>query len=155
MPETEISVKGIEQLLKSLNTHKAVCPDKFKPLVLQTLHAELVPILQVIFVKSLDTGKLPHIWKEANVSPISRKGDKSNPANYRPISPTCVLCKVLEYTVASNLTKHLAEYFILFELQHGGFRDKRSCETQLVMLVDEIAKNVQMGKQTDLILTQH
>ena len=41
--------------------------------------------------------------------------------------------------------------YIIFELQHG-FREKRSCETQLVMLVDEIAKNMQTGKQTDLVL---
>ena len=83
--------------------------------------------------------------------PIFKKGDKSDLANYRPISLTCVLCKVLEHIVASNLTKHLANSNILFELQHG-FREKRSCETQLVMLVDEIAKNMHTGKQTDLIL---
>ena len=64
---------------------------------------------------------------------------------------TCVLCKVLEHIVASNLTNHLANSNILFELQHG-FREKRSCETQLVALVDEISKNMQMGIQTDLIL---
>ena len=116
-------------------------------IVLQTLHAELAPILQVIFQKSLDSGKLPHIWKEANVSSIFKKGDKSDPANYHPISLTCVFCKVLEHIVASNLTKHLTNSDILFELQHG-FREKRSCETQLVMLVDEIAKNMQMGFDT-------
>ena len=58
---------------------------------------------------------------------------------------------MLEHIVASNLTKHLANSNILFELQYG-FREKRSCETQLVMLVDEISKSMQMGKQTDLIL---
>ena len=117
--------------------------------------AELAHILQVIFQKSLDSGKLPRIWKEANVSPIFKKGDKSDPANYRPISLACVLCKLLEHIVASSLTEHLANSNILFELQHG-FREKRSCETQLVMLVDEISKNMQMGKhadgETDLIL---
>ena len=61
-----------------------------------------------------------------------------------------VLCKVLEHIVASNLAKHLANSNVLFELQHG-FREK-SCKTQLVMLFDEIAKNMQTGKQTDLIL---
>ena len=75
------------------------------------------------------------------MSPIFKKGDKSNPANYRLISLTCVLCKVLEHIVASNLAKHLANSNILFELQHG-FREKRSCKTQLVMLVDEISKNM-------------
>ena len=55
---------------------------------------------------------------------------------------------MLKHIVASNLTKHLAN---TFELQYG-FKTNRSCETQLVMLVDEIAKNMQTGKQNDLIL---
>ena len=125
MHEIQISVKGIEMLLKSLNPHKGAGPDQFKPIVLQALHAELAPILQVIFQKSLDSGKLPHIWKEANMFPIFKKGDKSDLANYRPISLTCVFCKVLEHIVASNLTKHFANSNILFELQHG-FGEKRS-----------------------------
>ena len=86
--------------------------------------------------------------------PFLKKGDKSDPVNYRPTSLTCVLCKVLEHIVTLNLTKHLANSNILFELQHG-FREKRSCETQLVMLVDEISKNMQMGKQTYLILLDY
>ena len=85
------------------------------------------------------------------MSPIFKKGDKSDPANYRPISLTCVLWKVLEHIIASNLTKHLANSNILFELQQG-FREKRSCETQLVMLVDKIVKNMQTGEQTLILL---
>ena len=150
MPEIQISVKGIEKLLKSLNPHKAAGPDQFKLVVLQTLlHAEFAPILQVIFQKSLDSGKLPYIWKEVNISPIFKKGEKSDPGKLSP-DITCVLCKVLEHIVASNLTKHLANSNILFELQHG-FMEKRSCETQLIMLVEEIAKSMQSGKQIDLI----
>ena len=49
------------------------------------------------------------------------------------------------------MAKHFTELDILYDLQHG-FREKRSCETQLIMLVDELAKNMQMGKETDLIL---
>ena len=53
--------------------------------------------------------------------------------------------------MASGISKHFTDQNILFELQHG-FREKRSCETQLIMLVDELAKNMQLGKQTDFIL---
>ena len=49
------------------------------------------------------------------------------------------------------MVKHYTEVDILYDLQHGD-REKRSCETQLIMLVDELAKTMQMGKQTDLIL---
>ena len=82
--QIQISVKGTEKLLKSLNPHKAAGPDQFKPIVLQTLHAELAPILQVIFQKSLDSGKLPHVWKEANVSPIFKKRRQVRPCKLSP-----------------------------------------------------------------------
>ena len=125
MPDISIAAEGIDKLLVGLNPHKTAGPDKFKPIVLQTLHKELAPILYLIFQRSLDTGKLPDILKEANVSPIFKKGEKSGPSNYRPgpISLTCVLCKVLEHIVASSVAKHFTELDILYDLQHG-FREE-------------------------------
>ena len=69
MSDISITAEGIDKLLVGLNPHKAVGPDRFKPIVIQTLHKELAPFLQLIFQRSLDTGKLPDIWKEAYVSP--------------------------------------------------------------------------------------
>ena len=146
IPDISITAEGIDKLLVGLNPHKAAGPDKFKPIVLQTLYKELAPIMQLINQRSLNTGKLPDIWKEANVSAIFKKGEKSDPSDYRPISLTCVLCKVLEHIVASSVAKHFTGLDILYELQHG-FREKRSCEMQLIMLVDELAKNA--DRQTD------
>ena len=85
------------------------------------------------------------------MSLIFKKVDRSDPGNYKPISLTCVLCKYLEHIVASSVSKHFTNSNILYDLQHG-FREKRSCETQLIMLIDELAKNMQTGFQTDLIL---
>ena len=112
---------------------------------------ELAPIIKVIFERSLQTGKLPADWCKANVTPIFKKGDESLAANYRPISLTCILCKVLEHILASKIVRHLDEQGLLYDLQHG-FREKRSCETQLIMLVEDLARNASKGKQTDVIL---
>ena len=57
----------------------------------------------------------------------------------------------MEYIIASNLCKHLNLNNILYDLQHG-FREKRSCETQLIQLVEDLAGNLTSGKQSDLIL---
>ena len=57
----------------------------------------------------------------------------------------------MEHIVASNLTKHFNQHNILYDLQHG-FRERRSCETQLIQLVEDLARNMTSGKQTDLIL---
>ena len=151
MPDITISVAGIDKLLKNLQPNKAAGPDDLRPTVLKELHHEISPILQVIFQVSLNSGILPNDWTKARVSPIFKKGDKAAASNYRPISLTCICCKLMEHIMTSNLVKHLNEHNILFDLQHG-FREKRSCETQLVMLVEDLARSLQEGKQTDLVL---
>ena len=57
------------------------------------------------------------------MSPIFKKDVKTDPANYRPISLTCVLCKVLEHIVASNMSRHFMVQNIRYDLQHG-FRER-------------------------------
>ena len=88
---------------------------------------------------------------KALVAPIFKKGDKSSAANYRPISLTCILCKVLEHIIASNVVEHMNKHDLLYDLKHV-FREIRSCETQLTMMVEELARNACAGKLTDLIL---
>ena len=151
MPEICINQNGIIKLLSNLRPDKAAGPDEIRPIVLKELRLEIAPIIQLIFERSLATGELPSDWTKANVSPIFKKGDKSDPANYRPISLTCILCKVMEHIIASNLTQHLNKYNILYDLQHG-FRQKRSCETQLIQLVGDLGRQLVQGKQIDLVL---
>ena len=103
MEDFRISVEGILKLLKNLTPGKAAGPDKLKLLLLQELRNEIAPLLQIIFERSLQTGKLPADWSKALVAPIFKKGDKSSAANYRPISLTYILCKVLEHIIASNV----------------------------------------------------
>ena len=123
-----------------------------KPVVLKNLFNEIVPLLAVIFQKSLNTGQVPKDWTKACVTPIFKKGDKSDPINYRPISLTCILCKVMEHVVAFSLSKLRENYKVLYDLQHGFREEKRSCETQLVQLVEKLARNTFQDRQTDLIL---
>ena len=151
MPDLEISLNGILKLLKNLKPGKAAGPDQLKPLLLKEFRDEIAPIIKIIFEKSLQTGKLPSDWVTANVMPVFKKGNKSSAANYRPISLTCILCKVLEHILASNIVKHLDAQGIMYDLQHG-FREKRSCETQLVMMIEDLARNANARKQTDVIL---
>ena len=151
MPDIQLSENGILKLLKDLNPHKAAGPDELKPLVLKELREVIAPMLRVIFQRPIEAGRVPKGWNDANVCPLFKKGDKSTASNYRPISLTCILCKVSEHIVASNLVTHLDSHQLLYDLQHG-FRSKRSCETQLVMLMEDMSRNAIAGQQTDLIL---
>ena len=151
MDDIQISTQGIEKLLLNLKPHKAAGPDNIRPIVLKELHKEIAPILQKLFTVSLSSGRLPDIWKHANVAPVYKKGPRADPANYRPISLTSILCKTLEHIVASSIVKHFTKHDLFYELQHG-FREKRSCQTQLVMLVEDLMRAANQKQQTDLIL---
>jgi len=92
-------------------------------------------ILSKIFQYSLYIGQLPDIWKVANVVPIHIKGNREDPGNFRPVSLTCISCKMLEHIVLSNMQKDL-------EKNYKQFRRGLSCTTQLVTTVNEIMKLV-------------
>ena len=98
---------------------------------------EIAPVLTDIFQTSITEEKSPKLWREANIWCIFKKGDKSNQENYRPISLNCVTGKILEHIIYSHM-KHLVDYVILVDSQHG-FRAKRSTETQLLATVHDIA----------------
>ena len=79
---------------------------------------------------------LPNDWLQALVTPIHEKSFKSDPANYRPISLTCILCTVMEHISVSNIWKHLHRHDIILHFQHG-FQSGLSCESQLIDTVHD------------------
>ena len=85
-----------------------------------------------------------------NVVPIYKKGEQSSPSNYCPVSLTSICCKLLEHVVYSHIFSHLDQHDILCNEQHG-FRHKRSCETQLILTIHDLAKNLDSGLQSDVI----
>ena len=109
-------------------------------------------MLALIYNESLAQSTVPDDWRQANVAPVFKKGEKYNAANYRPVSLTCICCKTLEHIIVSNINKHLA-----FESCQHGFRSQRSCETQLVQFYHDIVSNLDGArdrdqKQTDVII---
>ncbi|KAK3103086.1 hypothetical protein FSP39_016353 [Pinctada imbricata] len=145
MQNIHITTKGTEKLLNNLDTSKATGPDQIPARILKQYSTQLAPHLTYIFNKSLERGQ------RANVIPIFKKGDKCLASNYRPVSLTCICCKLLEHIVVSNILDHLDTFQILVDCQHG-FRAKRSCETQLITLIHELTQNLHSNIQTDLII---
>ena len=82
---------------------------------------------------------------------FTKKGARKDPANYRPISLTCIASKLFEHIVTSNLMGHLGNHGILYE-KHHGFRRGRSGESQLLELTHDLLNGLHDGKQTDLIV---
>jgi hypothetical protein len=151
MPDISISFKGVHKLLSELKIHKAAGPDSISPRLLREVADSIASARIRIYQASLDTGTVPTEWRTANIVPIFKKGDKSKASNYRPVSLTAICSKMLEHIIHSNVMDHLTYYNILSDSQHG-FRARRSCETQLVVTIQELAKTQSEGKQIDAML---
>ena len=146
-----IETEGVLNLLKSINTSKCCGPDGIPGILLKTFAKCIVTSLASIFQYSLLTGTLPDIWKQAKVKPIFKKGSRNLPGNYRPVSLTCITCKLLEHVINKHIHSHLDKHNILADSQHG-FRSLRSCETQLVYVFNDLAYNREKGTITDVII---
>ena len=137
--EITVTREDIQKRLEKLNVNKSCGPDNIHPFVLQaTANATCIP-LEHIFNKSLITGECPMDWRTANVTPIHKKGDRTLPSNYRPVSLTSQVCKVMESIVREHLLEHLKRNNILSDRQHG-FRQGRSCLTNLLETLESWTK---------------
>ena len=151
MSNINITAEGVKKLLHQLNPHKATGPDNVSCRLLKEQADEITPVIQLLYQASISQGNIPLDWKTAHVVPIFKKGDKSKAENYRPVSLTSVVCKLMEHILCSNISKHLDEKKILNDAQHG-FRKRRSCESQLILTVQDLATNIDSSGQTDVIL---
>jgi hypothetical protein len=70
-----------------------------------------------------------------------KKGDKSKAENYRPVSLISVVCKMLEHIICSSIMEHLDRHKFLHDVHHG-FRKRRSCQSQLILTIQDLAKNI-------------
>jgi len=146
-----IDVNGVRNLLNELDTSKATGPDKIPTHLLKLCATEFAPILTLIFQASIHQSRVPPDWKQANIVPIFKKGDRTLCSNYRPVSLTCICSKILEHIIYTHIFSHLSQHNILCDEQHG-FRHGRSCETQLILAINDFAETLNNKGQTDLIL---
>ena len=153
MDDIVVSNEGVTKLLKGLNSSKALGPDELHPRVLKELATELGAVFAHFFQKSLDTGEIPKEWSLANICPLYKKGDRALACNYRPVSMTCVPCKLLEHIMCSNIMAHLYDYKLLSDKQHA-FRKRHSCESQLTMVINDCAKILNNGGQVNTFIVR-
>ena len=143
-----VTKEGVTKLLKGFNPTKALGPDKLHPIVLRELATGLGPVFSHLFQQSTDSGEFPKEWKLANISPLFKKGDSSLACNYRPVSLTCVACKLLEHIVCSNIMANLDKHKLLSDKQHA-LRKWHSSETQLTTAINDWAKILDIQGQVD------
>ena len=149
MPAVDISYHGIVGLLEKIQAHKACGPDGICGALLKRCAKVAAMFLKSIFVQSLNTGDIPEDWRKALVHPVFKGGNTKQAENYRPISLTCIFCKLMERILASPVVTHLEDTNLFSQTQHG-FRQDLSCESQLIMLCQDTMSSVDKRNSVDL-----
>ncbi|KAF2353134.1 Reverse transcriptase domain [Trinorchestia longiramus] len=144
------TVEEVEEQLSILNPYKSTGPDGLGPRILKETAEVISDPLTNIFNRSLETGIVTDDWKRTNVTPIFKNGNKQIPNNYRPISLTSVISKTIERLLKVRITKHLNDQNLINDTQHG-FREKRSCLTNLLDFFGEVNRIYDSTKAVDLV----
>lgn len=135
--------------LTKLAGNKASGPDLISVNVLRNCPDFDVPLC-LLFNQSLQTGMLPQDWRDANVTPLHKKGPRSKKQNYRPVSLTSQVVKILERLVQDVLLNLLQKNETITCHQHG-FQAKCSCITQLLSCLNDWTESFDKHIQTDVI----
>ena len=150
LTDTNIIPQTVMKKIDLLDPHKSPGPDKIHPILVKELAEQIVVPLSIIFNKSLQEGVVPDDWKLANVSPIFKKGNRTSASNYRPISLTSVICRLMESILRDTIVEHLKSNNLIRSSQHG-FMPHRSCLTNLLEFLEVVTKLIDEGHSVDLL----
>ena len=95
----------------------------------------------------IETRHIPQQWKEANVCGIFKKGDRKDPLNYRPVSLTCIVCKIYEKFIRHHILSHIEDRIV--DCQHG-FVNGKSCFSNLLESFDAVLQLLEEGNPVDM-----
>ena len=144
------TVNEVELKLKNLDKYKSPGPDGFLPRILREVSSEVSTHLTSIFNRSLETGEVPLDWRMANVTPIFKKGDHERPENFRPVSLTSVVGKILESIIKDKIVEYLDSNQLIADTQHG-FRSRRSTLTNLLEFFHKMFVEYDKNRAIDIL----
>ena len=142
----EFSRHEVEFILKSLPIGKASGPYILSNRILRELSQEISSPFCDLLNLSINSGLVPSSYKDANVCPIHKKGDRSIASNYRPISLLNSESKLFERLVFKYLYNPLRDNNLLSALQ-SGFIPGDSTVNQLTYLYDTFCQALDSGKE--------
>jgi len=146
----DINDDMIRKKLSLLRSDKSPGNDALSSRLLREIQEELVHPLRILFTKSLRNGLIPEDWRTANVTPIFKKGSRNQVDNYRPVSLTSQVSKIMESLIRDAIVSHLEQFKLLCASQHG-FRSGNSCLSNLLTFLDEVTRSVEEGHSVDVI----
>lgn len=139
-----VNMNKLYEDLCNLDETKSTGIDNIGPRILKLSAPAIVSSLTYIFNRIIDSGKFPILFKNAKVTPVYKKGDKTEATNYRPISVLSTLSKLIERHISKQLYEYLTDFNLLHASQ-SGFRPHHSCQTALINITDKWLKEMNEG----------
>ena len=146
----EADDKDFEDAIDELSATSAAGPDGIPAILLKYCKKCLSKPIAMIWRASMQQGNIPHVCKTANIIPIHKGKSRAVPANYRPVALTSHLIKLFEKVVRKKIVAHLEKHNLLNPTQHG-FRQGRSCLSQLISHFDKITTLLENQHAVDVI----
>jgi ribonuclease P/MRP protein subunit RPP40 len=150
MEDLVISESDVKKLLLEVNINKAMGPDDIHPKLINFLAQDnnFVTAITKLFNTCLQQETIPNIWKTALVIPLHKKGSVHEPNNYRPVSLTCILCKIYEKLIRKHLLIYVSG--IISSKQHG-FVPGKSCLSNLLEAIEAVHKFLSEESCADIL----
>lgn len=147
-----ISPEVLQKKFHDLNPGKPGGLDGWPPIFLKNISDLITIPLSKLFQKSLDEGMVPSQWLEACITAIHKKEEKDLCENYRPVSITSIICKLMESIVRDQIVTHMEKNNLFSDKQHG-FVPKRNCITNLLTCMELWTNMIEEGSPIDIIYT--
>ena len=144
------TTRDIIKVVMKLKSTSSPGPDGITCAFLKNVLANIASPLCKVFNKSLSEGVLPQDWKVAHIIPLFKKGDAQLASQYRPVSLTSIICKILERIIRTQLLDYISKNNIIPQCQHG-FLPKRSTVTNLIECLDDWTGNYDKNFCTDIV----
>jgi hypothetical protein len=148
--DIEFSEELVLEKLRGLDKTKSPGPDRITASVLKTCADILCRPLSMLFGQSFDSGVLPSDWRTAIICPIFKKGDKFDPGNYRPVSLTSLVVKIMESIIYDTTIKFLVKHHVIPDNQHG-FMPGKSITSNLLCCLSDWTKLLDLGRPLDVV----
>ena len=152
MSEIDITQDLVRKKIDMIDTSKSTGPDGVPALLIKNAADTFTPILTKIYRLSYESGKVPAGMKIAHIKPLFKSGEKNSPNNYRPVSITSVLSKILESILKDHFETHIQSFDIMHTSQHGFCRG-RSTSSNMLKFWNEVTDIVDKSGSVSIVYT--
>ena len=150
--DVDLSEFAVYRCLPGLKPSRSLNPERLPALFFKRIAAGIARPLSMLFRLSLDSGRVPAAFRTAWISPVHKKGSRSDPLNKRPVSLTSIICKTMERLICDTLLVNAETQRLLSDRQFA-YRRHRSTQQSLLSFLNFIALRVNEKSSVDVIYT--